>query len=110
MSDVERIGVRMANQGAAANANLPIGTGNELTKGFRDYRQFLAEEAGSEPACPFCQTPRVRRSDYVRCNDCGVNWLDSEMHLPNCLNRNPAAARMVIATKQSAVTSGAAAD
>ena len=100
----------MVNQGAAANANPLIGTGNELTKGFRDYRQFLAEEAGSEPACPFCQTPRVRRSDYIRCNDCGVNWLDSETRLPNYLNRNPNAARTVIAAKQSAATSEAGAN
>ena len=37
--------------------------------------------------------PRVLRSDYLRCNPCGVNWLMEEMHLPNYLNRNPSAAR-----------------
>ena len=110
MSDVERIGAVMANQSAVANARVPIGTGNELTKGFSDYRQFLATEVGEEPNCPFCQTPRVRRSDYIRCNPCGVNWLDSERDLPNYLNRNPAAARTVISAKQPAETSKAAAD
>jgi ribosomal protein L37AE/L43A len=40
-------------------------------------RERLAE-VGTEPACPFCQRPRVRRSDYTRCDRCGVNWLDGE--------------------------------
>ena len=93
MSDVGRIGVRMANQGAAANANHPTGTGNDLTSGLTEFRRMLATEQGTEPNCPFCQVPRVRRSDYIRCNGCGVNWLDQEKELPNYLNRNPAAAR-----------------
>jgi ribosomal protein L37AE/L43A len=50
-------------------------------------------EKGTMPPCPFCGTPRVARSDYIRCNQCGVNWLFHESHLPNYLNRNPAAAR-----------------
>lgn len=33
-------------------------------------------EAGTEPPCPLCQRPRVRRSSYVRCNPCGANWFD----------------------------------
>jgi hypothetical protein len=24
--------------------------------------------------CPFCGRPRSQRSDYVRCQPCGVNW------------------------------------
>ena len=43
--------------------------------------------------CPFCQKPRSQRSDYVRCSPCGINWLQSEMGLPNYLNRNPSACR-----------------
>ena len=46
-----------------------------------------------ELPCPFCQKPRSQRSDYIRCSPCGVNWLQSEIHLPNYLNRNPSACR-----------------
>jgi hypothetical protein len=56
-------------------------------------RQKRLAEVGTGPECPFCQKPRVLRSDYLRCNPCGVNWLMEEMHLPNYLNRNPSAAR-----------------
>ena len=35
-------------------------------------------EKGSEPPCPRCGTARVARSDYTRCNPCGLNWLDGE--------------------------------
>ena len=55
-------------------------------------REKLAE-AGTMPPCPFCQRPRVARSDYIRCLPCGINWLADESELPNYLNRNPAAAR-----------------
>jgi ribosomal protein L37AE/L43A len=72
-------------------------------------------EVGTEPPCPFCKRPRVARSNYIRCNPCGTNWLDEEMHLPNYLNRNPAAARseaarMATATKPTANTSVGAAE
>ena len=50
-------------------------------------------EVGTLAPCPFCRRPRVERSNYIRCNPCGVNWLQEEMDLPNYLNRNPAAAR-----------------
>jgi ribosomal protein L37AE/L43A len=33
-------------------------------------------EAGSEPPCPFCGRPRVKRSTYIRCNPCGKNWVE----------------------------------
>lgn len=56
-------------------------------------RQERLNELGAEPPCPFCQTPRVTRSDYIRCNRCGVNWLDGEMHLANYLNSDPRVAR-----------------
>ena len=51
-------------------------------------RQVYLGEVGTEPPCPFCQRPRVRRSDYVRCNPCGINWFDGED-----LGRNPKAER-----------------
>ena len=50
-------------------------------------------EEGTELPCPFCQRLRVRRTDYIRCNRCGTNWLDEELHLPDYLHRNPSAAR-----------------
>ena len=72
-------------------------------------------EVGTEPPCPFCQRPRVSRSDYIRCNPCGVNWLNEEMHLPNYLERDPRVARkeaalMAGATKPTADTSRADVD
>lgn len=51
-------------------------------------RQERLNEVGTEPPCPFCLVARVRRSDYVRCNRCGINWLDGED-----LTRNPKAER-----------------
>lgn len=64
--------------------------------------------------CPFCQRPRSQRSDYIRCQPCGVNWLQEEMHLPNYLSRDPRlsreeAARMARPIKPSAAQSEAAA-
>ena len=57
-------------------------------------RQDRLNEVGTEPPCPFCQRPRVLRSDYIRCNPCGVNWLNEEMNLPNYLNRDPRVSRV----------------
>jgi ribosomal protein L37AE/L43A len=31
-------------------------------------------EVGTEDPCPWCGTPRVTRSSYIRCNPCGTNW------------------------------------
>jgi hypothetical protein len=73
-------------------------------------------EVGTLAPCPFCQKPRVQRSDYIRCNPCGVNWLQEEMHLRDYLNRNPSAARSEAArimrgeTKSSAGQSEAVAE
>ncbi len=58
-----------------------------------EARQFRLSEVGTEAPCPFCQRPRVERSSYIRCNPCGVNWLQEEMHLPNYLNLDPRIAR-----------------
>ncbi len=52
-----------------------------------DRRERLSE-VGTEMPCPFCKVPRVKRSDYIRCNGCGINWLDGEN-----LMRNPKAER-----------------
>ena len=60
-------------------------------------RQARLNEPGTGPACPFCHLPRQERSDYLRCNPCGVNWLDEEMHLPNYINLDPRTARRVAA-------------
>lgn len=43
-----------------------------------EMRQIRLGEKGIESPCPFCKRPRVKRSDYVRCNPCGLNWLDGE--------------------------------
>ena len=58
-----------------------------------EARQFRLDELGTEPPCPFCGKPRVARSDYLRCNPCGINWLAEEMGLPNYLNRDPRVSR-----------------
>ena len=38
--------------------------------------------------CPFCHKPRSQRSDYVRCQPCGINWLQGED-----LSRHPLVSR-----------------
>jgi len=80
-----------------------------------DLRMDRMNEMGTEPMCPFCGALRVGRNDYIRCNPCGVNWLNEEMHLPNYLERDPRVARrevvlMASATKPIADTSKADAD
>lgn len=56
-------------------------------------RQERMNEVGTEPPCPFCGRLRVSRSDYIRCNPCGVNWLMEEMHLLDYLGRDPRVCR-----------------
>ena len=95
---------------AAASAKPPTGIEPEnlLRKHLLEWREQLAREVGTESPCPFCGEPRVRRSDYIRCNLDGINWLDEERHLPDYLNRNPAAARSAASmatTPRSAATS-----
>lgn len=58
-------------------------------------------EPGDEPPCPFCKCNRVMRSCYIRCNHCGINWLDEEMHLPNYLNLDPRVARKAVAPTET---------
>jgi hypothetical protein len=40
-------------------------------------RQEMAQ-GGDQPPCPFCRTPRVKRSDYIRCHPCATNWTTGE--------------------------------
>jgi hypothetical protein len=41
-------------------------------------RQYRLNESGTEPPCPRCGRERVSRSDYIRCNPCGLNWEKGE--------------------------------
>jgi len=50
----------------------------ELIDLLKQTRQERLAEVGTLPPCPQCGTPRVQRSDYIRCNPCGLNWLDGE--------------------------------
>jgi ribosomal protein L37AE/L43A len=82
----------------------------ELTEYMSLTREERLAEVGTEPMCPFCGIPRVSRSSYIRCNKCGVNWLNGEMHLPNYLERDPRVVRreavlMANATKLTVDTS-----
>jgi hypothetical protein len=79
-----------------------------LTEAEREARrQAILNEVGSEPPCPFCWVPRVSRSNYIRCNRCGINWLDEEMKFRDYLNRNPSAARWEAARMGSGIKSAA---
>ncbi len=80
-------------------------------------RQEAIDEPGSEPPCPFCKRPRVSRSSYIRCNACGINWVDEEMGLPDYLDLDPRVsrdrdrrARMGTETRPTAGTSAAVAE
>ena len=56
----------------------------ELEKWMSMTHEERLNEPGTMPPCPFCQRMRVQRSDYVRCNPCGLNWLKGED-----LSKNP---------------------
>jgi hypothetical protein len=58
-------------------------------------REQRRNEPGSESPCPFCKRPRVRRDvgRYVRCNPCGINWLDEENIFPEYLDQDPTISR-----------------
>ena len=47
-------------------------------------RETVLGGALKELPCPFCKLPRCLRSDYVRCQKCGVNWW-----IGTDLSRNP---------------------
>lgn len=61
----------------------------ELREYMNLSREERLNEVGTEPDCPLCGKPRVSRSDYIRCNPCGVSWLQEEMHLANYLSSDP---------------------
>lgn len=53
-------------------------------------RQERLSEAGTMPACPMCGKPRVQRSDYIRCNPCGMNWSEGQ-----AIDRHPLATQPI---------------
>ena len=75
--------------------------GMTLAECMAQTREERLAEKGTEPNCPFCQRPRVARSSYIRCNPCGVNWLDSEMQFRDYLERDPRVARAEAALMES---------
>lgn len=69
------------------------------------FRAVLAREirGGGELKdlpCPFCGLPRCRRTDYIRCSKCGVNWLMGED-----LDHDPRVERMRILIANTPVKS-----
>lgn len=53
-------------------------------------REQRLSEKGTESPCPICGKPRVKRTDYIRCNPCGLNWLSGEdLTLSPLLSREP---------------------
>lgn len=74
-------------------------------------RQERLSEVGTEPPCPWCNRPRVRRSDYTRCNPCGTNWLDGEdLTKDPRLSRTPIIGRVLTATSGGAPTASSTTD
>jgi hypothetical protein len=65
-------------------------------------RQERLNEPGTEPPCPMCERPRVTRSDYIRCNPCGLNWTNGEQ----AIDRHPLATQPTAST-ETEIVSGA---
>jgi len=64
------------------------------------YEVLIAAEStvgGGLSECPFCGVPRSKRSDYVRCSRCGINWLEGED-----LGKHPKIDRFLKVVEQSA--------
>ena len=108
-------GLRGRSPGSVRGASVGIGIRKmaelEKMKVFTDaereaLRQVALNEVGTMPPCPFCGKPRVARSSYMRCQRCGVNWLDEEVHLRDYLNRNPSACRWEAAHMGTGTKSG----
>ena len=54
---------------------------SESKTGFREFleeRRAVLDEKGTCAPCPFCGKNRVQRSDYIRCNNCSINWDEGE--------------------------------
>ena len=63
--------------------------GNELAEQLIAARKQIEVEnreggALKDLPCPFCHLPRCLRSNYLRCQKCGVNWWEG-----TDLTRNP---------------------
>ena len=85
-----------------------ISNPEQLGKDLEAWRHHLMTEEGTEPPCPFCQTPRVTRSSYIRCNQCGVNWLDEERKLsPDYLDKDPRLSRPRVAPTNTSASKSA---
>lgn len=64
--------------------------GNNLTSMFQDIKDSL-NTPGTLSPCPFCGTPRCERSNYIRCQKCGINWsLGDEMDRDPRMSGKPA--------------------
>jgi hypothetical protein len=59
-----------------------------MKPGWKDTLIHEIKFGGKEAPCPFCKKPRLRRSTYVRCAGCGINWNDGEL-----LDRDPSIER-----------------
>ncbi len=84
------LGLKLLYVADGANRLIGIrrGVAMELAELLNQTREERLNEVGTMPPCPFCQKPRVQRSDYVRCNPCGTNWLEGED-----LSKNPLLSR-----------------
>lgn len=58
-------------------------------KPIADALRHEIEHGGTESPCPFCKVPRCRRSDYIRCHNCLLNWVGNE-----ALDRDPRRERL----------------
>jgi len=45
---------------------------------WRDTLTAEIKHGGKESPCPHCGLPRVKRSTYIRCSRCGINWLEGD--------------------------------
>jgi len=66
------------------------------------HRDRLLDEinfGGKESPCPRCGLPRVKRTDYIRCCACGINWMEGEP-----LDQDPRAARIRMQVEAVAMT------
>jgi ribosomal protein L37AE/L43A len=56
---------------------------------FKNRYHEETTKGGSETPCPFCGVRRVRRTSYIRCAKCGINWDMGEI-----LDKDPRIERM----------------
>lgn len=58
--------------------DLDYANANELGRQLLEWSRAVQSEVGTEGPCPMCGTLRVARTDYIRCQPCGVNWIQGE--------------------------------